>query len=99
MLVLALFSSAVAVILFIVSLVTWRISSPASGFVEWSNKQEHKMEDLLHTLTYPQKGQRRSVIITIDNELEVRSNLFKYGVVALLSGLVLVAAHLVAEGF
>ena len=99
LLVLAFLASAAAVTLLIVTMGTWRISSPTSGFVEWYNDQEKGLDDLVRTLTHPQRGQRKSVIIAIDNELETRSNLFKYGVVALLSSLVLVVVHLVAEGF
>lgn len=97
LLVLALFVSAAAVTLFILAMVTWRISSPASGFVEWYNDQNNEPDGLVRTLTHPQGRQRRSVIIAIDDELETRSNRFKYGVWTLLFSLVLVVAHLVAE--
>lgn len=99
LLVLASFVSAAAVVLFIITMVPWRISSPASGFVEWYNSPEEEPDGLIRTLTYPQRGQRKSVIIAIDKELETRSNFFKYGAAALLSSLVLVVAHLAAEGF
>lgn len=104
LLVLAFFVSSAAVILFILAMVTRRISSPASGFVEWYNDQEEEvaqknLDRLVRTLTHSQGGQRRSVIVAIDDDLDTRSNLFRYGVVALLSGLALVVAYLVAEGF
>ena len=75
------------------------MSSPASGFVEWHNDERDSVDSLVSTLIYPQKDQQRSVIIAVDDDLEIRSNYFKWGVLVLLLSLVLVAIQVSVEVF
>ena len=100
LLALSCLASVVAIVLFIISLVTWRrISSPASGFVKWHNDKRDSVDSLVSTLIYRQEDQQRSVIIAVDDDLEIRSNYFKWGVLVLLLSLVLVAIQVSVEVF
>ena len=100
LLALSCLASVVAIVLFLISLVTWRrISSPASGFVKWHNDKREGVDSLVSTLIFPQKDQRKSVIIAVDDDLELRSNFFKYGMLSLLFSLVLVMTQVFVEGF
>ena len=100
LLALSCIASLLAILLFIVSLVIGkRLSSPASGFVEWHNDERDSVDSLVSTLIYPQKDQQRSVIIAVDDDLEIRSNYFKWGVLVLLLSLVLVAIQVSVEVF
>lgn len=100
LLALSCLASVVAIVLFIISLVTWRrISSPASGFVKWHNDKRDSVDSLVSTLIYRQEDQQRSVIIAVDDDLEFRSNFFKYGMLSLLASLVLAMTQVFIEGF